>query len=180
MFRLLALAFIVVPVLEWWVFAEIADEIGFGTTLLWIVAVSVIGAALVKREGISALRRANQKAAAGQIPTDELINGVMILFAGALMLTPGFLTDAVGLVLLFPPTRSLLRSGVRRRVRAGDFTFGQVRTVHFGSSGFPGSGFGADGPGGRRRDDDVWDAESWESDEPGRGPDGRPDGELGR
>ena len=160
MFGLLLLAFLVVPIVELYIFVQVAGAIGFAYTLFWIVAVSIIGAWLVKREGMGALRRANEKVARGEMPTDELVNGILILFAGALMLTPGFLTDAMGLLLVFPPSRALLRGTVRRRFAAGPIIIGR-----------PGAGFGA----GPRRpptsgSHQVWDVESWEDppEDPGR------------
>lgn len=146
------IAFLVVPIVELYLFVEVSAAIGFGSALLWIVGVSVVGAWLVKREGLSALRRANQKVATGELPTDELITGILILFAGALMLTPGFLTDAVGLLLLFPPTRALLRNRLRGRFATGPILIGGPFGGRFGS------GYGdPTRPGG-----DVWDVDSWE------------------
>lgn len=149
------IAFLVVPIIELYLFVEVSNAIGFGAALLWIVAVSVIGAWLVKHEGLSALRRANTKAAAGEIPTDEIITGMLILFAGALMLTPGFLTDAIGLLLLFPPTRALVRNRLRHRFASGPVVIGG----RFGPTTFGATGFGGPGAHGRG---DVWDADSWE------------------
>ena len=151
------IAFLVVPIVELYLFVEVSAAIGFGAALLWIVGVSVVGAWLVKREGMSALRRANQKVASGEIPTDELIAGILILFAGALMLTPGFLTDALGLLLLFPPTRALVRNRLRGRFSSGPILIGgRFGADHFGAGHF-GSGRSA---GGSRSD--VWDVDSWE------------------
>ncbi|WP_436794578.1 FxsA family protein [Actinospongicola halichondriae] len=150
MLGLLMIAFIVVPIIELYLFIQVSSAIGFGAALLWIVLVSVIGAWLVKREGLQALRRANEKVASGQIPTDELITGILILCAGALMLTPGFLTDVVGVFLLFPPTRALLRNRLRGRFASGPILIGRFG----GPDGF------TRGPSPARGD--VWDAESWE------------------
>lgn len=147
MLGLLMIAFLVVPIIELFLFAQVASSIGFGAALLWIVLVSIAGAWLVKREGLSALRRANAKVETGELPTDELITGILILFAGALMLTPGFLTDGIGLLLLFPPSRALVRNRLRGRFATGPILIGG----RFGSSAGP-----------RRPGGDVWDAESWE------------------
>ncbi len=149
------IAFLVVPIIELYLFVEVSSAIGFGYALLWIIGVSVVGAWLVKREGLSALRRANRKVSGGELPTDELITGILILFAGALMLTPGFLTDAFGLLLLFPPSRALVRNRLRSRFTSGPILIG-------GRFGGPtsGEGFGFGGRTGGR--DDVWDVDSWE------------------
>lgn len=148
------IAFLVVPIIELYLFVEVSSMIGFGAALLWIVGVSVVGAWLVKREGLSALRRANLKVTKGELPTDELIAGILILFAGALMLTPGFLTDAFGLLLLFPPTRAIVRNRLRSRFSSGPILIGG----RFGGPTF--GGFG--GTGGTDGRSDVWDVDSWE------------------
>lgn len=148
----LALAFIVVPIVELYLFVQVASAIGFGWALVWIIGVSIAGAYLVKREGLAALRRANHKARNGEIPADELISGVLILFGGALMLTPGFLTDVLGLLLLLPPTRFVLATPLRASFAAG--TIGRITVVgnQFGSRFAPGD----------RARGEVWDVESWE------------------
>lgn len=151
MLGFLLLAFLVVPIVELYLFVEVSSAIGFGAALFWIIAVSIFGAWLVKREGMGALRRANAKVSSGEIPTDELINGILILVAGALMLTPGFLTDAVGLVLLFPPTRALVRAPLRGRFAHGPVIVGNPFSGGFGA-GRSGS---THGPG-------FMDADSWE------------------
>jgi UPF0716 protein FxsA len=114
---LLVLLFIVVPVAEIYVMAQVAGEIGWLSTLGLIIAVSVIGAWLVKYQGLGVLGRAEQRVQRGELPGKELVDGILILFAGALLLTPGFLTDAVGVLLLLPPVRALLRGRVLRRYR---------------------------------------------------------------
>lgn len=151
------LAFLVVPIVELYLFVQVSDAVGFGSALFWIVAVSVIGAWLVKREGIGAMRRANEKVNRGEIPTDELINGILIVGAGALMLTPGFLTDALGLLMLFAPSRALMRGSVRKR-----FTTGPIVVGGFGNGRFAGGSFGDPFGGQGRGPDDVMDADSWE------------------
>ena len=76
--------------------------------------VSVVGAWLVRREGLGILRKAQEEMAQGRVPGRQLVDGLLVLFGGALMLTPGFATDALGLSLLFPPTRALLRAVASR------------------------------------------------------------------
>ena len=160
MLGLLLLAFLIVPILELYLFFEVASAVGFGPALFWIVAVSAVGAWMVKREGTGALRRANRKVAGGKLPTDELVNGILIVLAGALMLTPGFLTDAAGLLMLFPPTRALLRRPIQARFASGPVVVGQRFSAGFGARG---------GRPPRAGRDDVMDADSWEDppDRPG-------------
>lgn len=120
MVGLLFLAFLVVPFLELFVILKVGGALGAVNTIGLLVLVSVVGAWLVKREGLAVLRRAQARIQSGGMPAKELIDGVLILFAGALLLTPGFLTDVVGVLLLLPPVRAGLRasttSALRRRV----------------------------------------------------------------
>jgi UPF0716 protein FxsA len=113
---LLFLLFLVLPIAELFVIIQVGHVVGLVDTLALLVLISVAGAWLVKREGLSVLRRARAQLDAGFVPGRELIDGSLILLAGALMLTPGFLTDVVGLLLLLPPVRAGLRAAVRRRL----------------------------------------------------------------
>lgn len=117
MFLWLLFLFIVVPLAELWVIGQVWGAIGGIETILLLLVVSILGAMLVKQQGVSVLDRIQGRLSSGSMPTDELIDGGLILFAGALMLTPGFLTDTVGLLLLLPPSRAVLRSVVGRRFR---------------------------------------------------------------
>ena len=105
---ILALAFILVPLAELAVIVAVGEQLGLLPTLL-LLGVSVAGAWLAKREGLAAWRRFQQALAQGRVPTAEVADGAMILLAGALLLTPGFLSDVVGILLLLPPTRALAR-----------------------------------------------------------------------
>ena len=136
---ILFILFLVVLVVEGYVILAFNEAMGGWNTIGLIVLTSMVGAALVRREGLSVLRRAQQSLDKGQIPTNELINGVLLLIAAALILTPGFFTAGIGLLLLFPPTRAVVREVLKRRfagrVRAGgtfggqDIRFGQWTDV---------------------------------------------------
>jgi UPF0716 protein FxsA len=119
----LALVFLLVPVAELYVIYKVGDAIGVLPTFLLLALDSVLGALLLRAQGRAVWRRFNEAMAAGRIPHREVIDGVLVIFGGAFLLTPGFLTDIVGLLLLLPPTRSLFRRiAVRRlgrRVAAG-------------------------------------------------------------
>jgi UPF0716 protein FxsA len=132
-FGFLFVAFIVVPVLEIYLITQVAGQLGWVETIFLVIAVSVAGAWLVRREGLNVIRRIQAALGSATIPTNELADGGMIFFASALMLTPGFLTDALGLALLLPPVRAVFRPSLiaffRRRI--------VVRT-----SGVAGGGFG--------------------------------------
>ncbi len=120
----LALLFLVVPVVELYVIVQVAGSIGVLETFGLLIVISALGAWLVRREGMGVLGRIQARLAQGTMPTNELIDGGLIMFAGALMLTPGFVTDVVALLLLFPPTRAMVRSVLRRRFRGRVQVFG--------------------------------------------------------
>ena len=111
----LFLIFLVVPIVELVVIIQVGQVIGPWYTVALLLAVSIGGAWLVKREGLGVIRRFRRQLEAGAIPGRELVDGVLIIFAGALLLTPGFLTDLVGLLLLVPPVRAVIRAGLLRR-----------------------------------------------------------------
>ena len=113
---LLAALFVIVPIVELAVIIQIGHVIGFLPTIVTLLAVSAGGAWLVKREGLSVWRRFRQQMESGRVPGRELADGVMILLAGALLLTPGFVTDLFGLLLLLPPIRAAVRASALRRV----------------------------------------------------------------
>ena len=117
MLPLLAVLFLVVPIVELAVIIQVGRAIGVLDTIAVLVVISLVGAWLVRHEGMGVLRRMQQQTAAGQVPGTELIDGLLILVGGALMLTPGFVTDAFGLCLLLPPVRAALRAVVARRLR---------------------------------------------------------------
>lgn len=102
------LAFIGVPLIEIALFIEIGGIIGLWATIAIVVATALAGTALIRQQGINTLQRAQQEMDAQRLPVRELFDGVCLLFAGALLLTPGFLTDSVGFALLVPPLRALL------------------------------------------------------------------------
>ncbi len=157
---------LLLPILELFVFVQVAGSFGFLNALVGAIAATFVGIWLVKQQGLGVLRRANEKVARGDAPTDELVNGTLLLVAGILLLTPGSVTGATGLLLLLPPVRALLRGSLRRRFAAGPIVI--ARSTRIGGAfgpgpGFPGGGF----PPSRRGD--VLDADSWE--EPPTGPD---------
>ena len=105
---LIPLILIIVPIIEITLFVQIGGAIGLGWTLLVILATAMLGARAIRRQGIDALARAQAQMATGKPPVGEIVHGVLILMAGILLLTPGFMTDALGFLLLFPATRLLV------------------------------------------------------------------------
>lgn len=114
---LLGVLFLVVPIAELAVIIQVAQGVGVLNTIVLLVVVSVVGAWLVKREGIGVVRRTQRAVQRGQLPHRELVDGALIMFAGALLLTPGFLSDVLGIVLLVPPSRAVVRTALLHRFR---------------------------------------------------------------
>ncbi len=113
----LALLFLVVPVVELYVIVKTSHAIGFLETLGLLVVVALVGSWLIKREGLRVWTRFNAQLSAGAVPSREIADGVCLLAAGALMLTPGFVTDLVALLLVIPPTRAVARSWLTKRTK---------------------------------------------------------------
>lgn len=148
---LLILLFIVVPILELYVIIQVGQLIGVLPTLILLLADALLGSWLLKHEGRGAWRRFNEALAARRFPGREVADGVLIVIGGTLLLTPGFLTDVFGLLLLLPPTRAIARRVLKR------LTIGRFAVVGLGGSGPGPSGPGpAGGPGPRpSRDYDI-------------------------
>ncbi len=159
MIGLLALLFLVVPIAELYVIVQVTHSLGVLETIALLIGVSVVGAWLAKVAGLGVLNRLQQTVRQGRVPSAELVDGALVLFAGALMITPGFLSDVLAILLLLPPTRAVARGLLLRRIRAG----GGLLTVMTSGP----TGPRAPGP-------DVWDVEGWEEpptppDRPGLG-----------
>ena len=108
--------FILVPIAELYVIIQVGHVLGVANTLALLILISFAGAWLMKREGLNTWRRAQRQVDLGVVPGRELVDGALILLAGALLLAPGFITDAVGLLLLLPPVRAGVRSFTRHRI----------------------------------------------------------------
>ena len=115
---LLLLVFIVVPILEIVVFIRAGEWIGLWPTVAGVVLTAVIGAAIVRHQGLSTLASAQRSLGEGRFPVSEVVDGLCLVIAGALLITPGFLTDSVGFLLLVPPVRAFLRRFVGSRMIA--------------------------------------------------------------
>jgi UPF0716 protein FxsA len=110
----LLVLFIVVPLAELYVIIKVADAIGAPLTILFLALDSIIGSLLLKSQGRAVWRRFNETLAAGRMPHREVLDGVMVIFGGAFLITPGFITDVFGVLLLLPPTRYVIRGFVVR------------------------------------------------------------------
>ena len=117
--------FVGVPLLELYVLAVVEDRIGLLNTLGLVVATGFVGAAVMKRQGAAVWRTARMRLARGEIPAEEILGGIMVLVGGALMITPGIITDVVGFFLMAPPVRNMLipywsRRGIFTQTGAAD------------------------------------------------------------
>jgi UPF0716 protein FxsA len=140
MIGLLFLMFLVVPLVELYIIVQVASGIGILETIGLLVLVSVVGAWLVRAQGLGVLGRVQSQLSQGKLPGRELVDGLLILFAGALMLTPGFLTDAFGLLLLLPPTRAIVRTVLIHRYKSRIVVAGPGMGFQGGSSWRYGAG----------------------------------------
>lgn len=127
MFVALFIVFVVVPLVELAVIVTVADAIGILPTIALLILVSAVGAYLVKREGIGVMRRTQAAVARGEIPGREMLDGALLMGAGALCIVPGFVTDAFGLLLLIPPVRRFVGSRLVRRWTRGASFAGRSR-----------------------------------------------------
>jgi UPF0716 protein FxsA len=137
---LLLLAFIVVPLVELFVIIQVGQAIGVIPTLVLLLLDSVLGAALMRSQGRLAWRRFNAAIAEGRVPAREVLDGVLVIFGGAFLLTPGFVTDVFGVLFLLPPTRAIIRRLLARGA------LGRLRLV----VAAPGAAARFGGMGGRR------------------------------
>lgn len=117
----LLIAFIAVPVIEIALFIQVGGFIGMWPTLLIVIATAIAGAYLVRSQGRLALSQLQQSFGELRDPTEPLVHGAMILFSGALLLTPGFFTDIVGFSLLVPGVRSVVYKAIRARINIQSF-----------------------------------------------------------
>lgn len=126
MVGVLVVLLLLLPLAELYVIIQVGHAIGALNTIGLLLLVSVVGAWLMKREGMSVWRRFQRQVEAGNMPGREIADGVMILLAGALLVAPGFLTDLLGIALLLPPVRAVVRTIVLRRAarRAGIIRYG--------------------------------------------------------
>ena len=108
MFRLLVLFFIFVPIVEIMLFIRVGDQIGLASTLFIVVITAIIGVHLLKQQGLQSWHKIQNMMTQGQVPALEMAAAAQLLFAGGLLLTPGFLTDSIGFVLMVPQIRQLV------------------------------------------------------------------------
>ncbi|WP_404361752.1 FxsA family protein [Marinobacter sp.] len=153
------LLFIVMPVVEMVILIKVGGMIGALNTVALVLLTAVIGAALLRQQGLATLLRANQRLSGGELPAREVAEGLILAIGGALLLTPGFVTDTVGFLCLVPGSRHWLAGQLLKRMVVSS----QAQGFHFRAG--PGSPFGGRGGGQdpfaspRGREDDVIEGE---------------------
>ena len=136
------LVFFLTPIAEMYLLIEVAGYIDTLPTIGLVMLTAVLGVALLKRQGLATLTRGVGRLNQGQLPAQEMAEGLLLAVAGALLITPGFITDTVGFLLLFPPTRQLIAARLLKNVTV----VGAEASFQAHQSGGPGRG---PGPGGR-------------------------------
>ena len=129
MFFYLILLFTLVPVGELVLLLRVGEHIGVGNTVFLVVLTGVIGAALAKMQGLLTMQRIQDNLGRGVMPAEEMFDGAMILCGGVLLLTPGFVTDVLGLSFLIPFTRNLYKKIIKKHIQK-KFDRGDVITIH--------------------------------------------------
>ena len=112
----LFLAFTIIPVSEIYILIAIGGQIGILPSIALVILTGIVGASLARSQGLQTLGRIRDSFQKGVVPGEELLNALLIAIAGIVLLTPGFLTDAAGLFLLIPATRTLCREWLKRRI----------------------------------------------------------------
>ncbi len=163
----LLLLFTVVPLVELLLLVEVGQRIGTLSTVLLVVATGMIGASLARREGIRTWGEVRRKLGQGAIPGAELLSALLVLLAGALLVTPGVLTDVVGLLVLVRPARSWMAELLRARL-VEKMEAGELHVFTAGGSGPRGPSGGEEPDGWHRRSGGPGEDESGEDDEPRR------------
>ncbi|HJL04203.1 MAG TPA: FxsA family protein [Polyangiaceae bacterium LLY-WYZ-15_(1-7)] len=142
--KILLLLFTVVPLVELYLLLALGRLMGFGPTVALVLVTGIVGATLAKHEGLRVVRRWQRDLSEGRVPEDGVLGGLLVFAGGLFLVTPGVLTDAFGLAMLFPPTRHLAVGAIRKRVERG-VKSGRVRVQSFDggqvmswSSGFGG------------------------------------------
>lgn len=128
MFQILLIAFLTVPILEIYLLFQVGGIIGAGWTILIVIGTAILGASLLRQQGLATWTRLTQSIAQGQLPPTVLVEGILLLLSGAFLLTPGFFTDAIGFLFLMPPVRMLF---ARYLLRRGMFMASSMHTTSF-------------------------------------------------
>lgn len=155
MFPILLFSFIAIPVIEIALFIQVGSFLGVWTTVLLVLLTAVIGASLVRSQGLRTLLTVQQRLNQGEVPAQQILEGVLLAVAGILLFTPGFLTDFMGMVILLPYPRARLAAYLMKKVvvkTQGGSGFQFYSEQHFGSDAQDGHTY--DGEYEKKDDDD--------------------------
>jgi UPF0716 protein FxsA len=130
MFRLLFALFIIIPIIEITVLMQVGALLGVGPTIAIVILTAWLGAKYVRQQGLSTLNNVQTKMAQGQMPSDEIVTGLMLLVAGVFLVTPGFVTDFFGLSLLIPAVRNAIVNSVKQNMEVKGAAGAQFYTQH--------------------------------------------------
>ena len=134
MFRILFLFFVIVPIIEITVLIHIGELLGAWPTIAIVIFTAWLGAKNVRQQGMTTLQSVQNKMSHGEMPSDEIITGLLLLIAGILLVTPGFVTDIFGLLLLVPKMRTLLINTVQQHIKVNPVMYGASFTQSHTSS----------------------------------------------
>lgn len=154
MFPVLLLLFIVVPIIEIGLFIQVGGWLGLWPTIALVLITAFVGASLVRSQGLQTLMSVQSRLQQGELPAQQILEGVMLAVAGVLLLTPGFMTDALGMAVLLPAPRAWMARQLMSKVK--------VKAMHQGGyqQGPYDGGFHQQGPFGRQQDDgDTFEGE---------------------
>ena len=112
----LFLAFTIIPALELYLLIQLGSMLGVLATVAVVLTTGLLGAWMARMEGWNTMVRMQDALRQGRLPADEMLDGILVMVAGVVLITPGFLTDVAGLLLLFPPTRMPVRIWLRRQI----------------------------------------------------------------
>tara|TARA_R110002072_G_scaffold87144_4_gene196850 strand:+ start:134 stop:622 length:489 start_codon:yes stop_codon:yes gene_type:complete len=127
------LLFVLIPIAELLVFMNVSDKIGLGTALIMALFTAILGGSIVKYQGIQTMMNAQASLRQGGIPSKELFDGLCLVAAGALLITPGFITDSIGFSLLIPKLRDILREKLSKHTKFQATSFSQSEYYGAGS-----------------------------------------------
>lgn len=144
--RWILLLFTAVPIIEMYLLITVGGYIGPLPTIFCVMFTAVVGVTLLRWQGIATLQRGMGRVGQGQLPGQEIAEGMMLAVAGALLLTPGFVTDSIGFLLLMPPVRVLLASYAKRHLKVVDLAGGAAGYSDAQRRGAPSSDSQAGGP----------------------------------
>lgn len=170
MFPVLLFLFIVVPIVEIALFVQVGGFFGLWPTLALVLVTAIVGASLVRSQGIATLMSVQSRLQKGELPAQQIVEGVMLAVSGVLLLTPGFMTDALGMLVLLPAPRAMLAKQLMSRVKVQGMASGSGFSAGFGGGqGFSGQGpfehHDSDSSNQRSSDGDVFDGEFERKDE---------------